>query len=122
VVEATGIAASTKDSLSFMISSIRPINRLQDQSANAKGPFQPPVFTQPLKLKSVLKNSKEKYQLITPTTTDKNVKRPMSCGGVRQRVQPNPTNEFPLNPQQPLSQGLRGLKQMRNNFTNLDNP
>jgi len=60
VVEITGIAASTKDNLSFMISSIRPVNRLQDQSANAKGPFQPPVFTQPLKLKSVLKGFKEK--------------------------------------------------------------
>jgi hypothetical protein len=39
VVEAVGIAASTKDSLSFMISSIRPVNRLVDQSANAKGPY-----------------------------------------------------------------------------------
>lgn len=60
IVEATGIAASTKDSLSFMISTIRPINRLVDQSTSAKGPFNPPVFTQPLKLKSVLKGSKEK--------------------------------------------------------------
>jgi len=39
VVESTGIAASTKDSLSFMISSIRPVNRLIDQSMNAKGPY-----------------------------------------------------------------------------------
>jgi len=38
VVETVGICASTKDSLSFMISSIRPVNRLIDQSINAKGP------------------------------------------------------------------------------------
>jgi len=38
VIETVGIAASTKDSLSFMISSIRPVNRLIDQSMNAKGP------------------------------------------------------------------------------------
>lgn len=38
VVETVGIAASSKDSLSFMISSIRPVNRLVSQSMNAKGP------------------------------------------------------------------------------------
>lgn len=122
IVECIGIAASTKDSLSFMISSIRPINRLVDQSANAKGPFQPPVFTQPQKLKSVLKNSKEKYQIINPSTNEKNPKRPMSCsGGTRQRTTVrDEVNSF--NTSSNVNSGLKGLKQMRNNFTNLDNP
>eukprot|EP00341_Mesodinium_pulex_P015996 CAMPEP_0116965622 /NCGR_PEP_ID=MMETSP0467-20121206/49331_1 /TAXON_ID=283647 /ORGANISM="Mesodinium pulex, Strain SPMC105" /LENGTH=207 /DNA_ID=CAMNT_0004654907 /DNA_START=333 /DNA_END=956 /DNA_ORIENTATION=- len=83
-VEITGVAASTKDSLSFMISSVRPMNRLVEQSHFARGPFNPAVFQQPLKLKSVLKGSKEKYQIITPTVLEKS-KRPMSCGGVRYR-------------------------------------
>jgi len=114
IVESTGIAASTKDSLTFMISSIRPINRLQDMSANAKGPFQPPIFAQPLKLKSVLKNSKEKFQLITPNTTEKNVKRPQSCGGVRQRN----TNTLIENSSKTINSDLNEFKQIRNNFTN----
>lgn len=54
------MAASTKDSLSFMISTIRPMNRLIDQSANAKGPYNPPLYKQPIKIKSVLKTSTEK--------------------------------------------------------------
>jgi len=114
-----GIAASTKDSLTFMISSIRPINRLQDMSANAKGPFQPPIFTQPLKLKSVLKNSKEKFQLITPHTIEKiNVKRPQSCGGVQQRN----SNTLIEKSIKTINSDLNDFKQIRNNFTNLDDP
>lgn len=65
-----------------MISTIRPINRLVEQSHYAKGPHNPPVFQTSLKLKSVLKNSKEKYQIINATPVEKS-KRPMSCGGVR---------------------------------------
>jgi len=38
IVEGIGLAASTKDSLSFIISSVRPVNRLIEQSMNAKGP------------------------------------------------------------------------------------
>jgi len=94
LVEATGLAASTKDSLSFMISTIRPINRLIDQSINARGPFNPPVFKNPIKLKSILKGYTDKYQIIQPISNEK-VKRPQSCGGVRQRVLSN-RNENPF--------------------------
>jgi len=45
----------------------------------------------------------------------------MSCGGVRYRT--NTTNEMQhLNNTNNLSSGLNGLKQMRDNFINLDKP
>jgi len=43
----------------------------------------------------------------------------MSCGGVRQRISVREEiNSFNSS----IANGLKGLKQMRNNFTNLDNP
>lgn len=84
-----------------MISTIRPINRLIDQSTNARGPFNPPVFKNPIKLKSILKGHTDKYQIIQPVVNEK-VKRPQSCGGVRQRVLNN-RNDNPFI----VSQGIK---------------
>jgi len=140
LVEAVGIAASTKDSLKCT-NMLVPSNRMQEQCTNAHGPFSPPQFTQTLKLKSVLKGSKDKYQLIIPKQSEKQ-KRPMSCGGTRVS-NTNNMNNFSNNlanmsntnaslnssvnlKENPSSQnissnvstGVRGLKQLRNNFAN----
>jgi len=88
LIEAIGIAASSKDTSKFA-NSIVPSNRNNDTAFNSKGPYNPPQFTQTLKLKSVLKGSKESYQLIIPRQNilDKqNQKRPMSCGGLRGNI------------------------------------
>lgn len=126
VVETVGIAASTKDSLSFMISSIRPVNRLVSQSMNAKGPYTPPVFTQPLKLRSVLKGAKEKFQIINAIQVEKGKeKRPLSCGGVRQRPGTGSSanradrNGVDNNFNSAIN-GFKSLRISKNNFTDND--
>lgn len=83
-----------------------PLNRGVDTAIN-KGPYQPPKFLQTLKLKSVLKGSKDKYQIIHPNIVEK-PKRPMSCGGVRQKSIEKLSNS--------TFSGINALKQMKNNF------
>mmetsp|Transcript_4194 Transcript_4194/g.8492 ORF Transcript_4194/g.8492 Transcript_4194/m.8492 type:complete len:278 (+) Transcript_4194:693-1526(+) len=124
---------------------MRPSNRgaMGMDPFNARGPFNPPVFTQTIKLKSVLKGSKEKYQIINPNHVEKNVKRPMSCGGIRTKTSSfreekfkdsttalNSNNNMNLslmnsnlpiqlpNNQPPSSNSanMRGLKHLRNNY------
>jgi len=74
----------------------------------------------------VLKGAKEKYQIINPSVSDKSKeKRPQSCGGVRQRPGTGSAQrghrEDIANFNNTLGNGFKGLKSIKNNFTN-DNP
>lgn len=57
LIESTGLAASIKNNHQNMNSTFTSMSRLEEQSAGARGPHNPLAISQPLKLKSLLKNS-----------------------------------------------------------------
>lgn len=73
-----------------------------------------------------MKGGKEKYQIINPSLNEKaKEKRPQSCGGVRQRPgtgsAPRGREEI-HNFNSTLNNGFKGLRTIKNNFTNNENP
>jgi len=57
LIESMGLAASIKNNHQNMNSTFTSMCRLEEQSAHARGPHNPLAISQPLKLKSLLKNS-----------------------------------------------------------------
>lgn len=83
LIEAAGLAASVKNNHQ-MNNTFTNMNRIEETSANARGPHNPLAISQPLKLKSLLKGSIVDYIIVKANIKEKS-RRPMSSSTISKR-------------------------------------
>lgn len=124
LIEAAGLAASVKNNHQNMASTFTNMSRIEETSANARGPHNPLAISQPLKLKSLMKNSPVEFIIVKPNIKEKS-RRPMSSSIISKR--PSTTDHRKMNSSfvgrdglgmtmNPMNNNSLGMNRMMNNF------
>jgi len=117
LIESSGLAASINNNHQNMNSTFTSMGRLEEQSAHARGPHNPLAISQPLKLKSLLKQSPVEYIIVKPNVKEKS-RRPMSSSTVTKRSTDRKMNSSFAGREGLIQNGINLNMNMNSNMNN----